>query len=183
MATRNPITGDTLISRPVENENNYIQIFGEKTKEQYVPPTVDTAEIQKVEVKTKEQYIQEHFPNVEPGANPVGAQILVQLRTVKSKVGMIYLPDETKDFNNGNTQIGRVVKMGQIAFRNRETGELWTEGAWAQVGDIVVMPRWGGFRFEVPIPDTDDKAIFCVYDDVNVKLIVNSNFEAFDKIL
>lgn len=183
MATRNDITGHTLISRPVENEDNFVHIFGEKQKEQYVPPTVDLSEVKKVEPKTKEQYIQEHFPDVEPGANPVGAQILVQLRTVKSKVGMIYLPDETKDFNNGNTQIGRVVKVGQIAFRNRETGELWTEGAWAQVGDIVVMPRWGGFRFEVPIPDSDDKAIFCVYDDVNVKLIVNSNFEAFDKIL
>jgi hypothetical protein len=73
--------------------------------------------------------------------------------------------------------------VGQIAFRNRETGELWTEGAWANIGDIIIAPRWGGFRFEVPIPDSEDKAIFCVFDDVSVKMIIDSNFESFDQIL
>lgn len=133
---------------------------------------------------TKEEYINNHFPNVEPGAKPTGAKIMVQLRSIKEKThGGIILASETKDFNNGNTQLGRVVKIGQIAFRNRETGELWQEGAWAEVGDLVVMPRWGGFRFEVPVPDSDDKAIFCIYDDVNVQLVVESNFESFDTIL
>lgn len=183
MATVNPITGDALISRPIENQDNYVNIFGDKEKQKYVPPEINLAQVKETRKITKEEYIKEHFPEIEPGGNPSGAQILVQLRTIKSKVGSIYLPDETRDFNNGNTQIGRVVKVGQIAFRNRETGELWTEGAWAQVGDIVVMPKWGGFRFEIPIPDSDDKAIFCVYDDISVKLVVNSNFEAFDKIL
>lgn len=133
---------------------------------------------------TKQEYIEQHFPEVNPGARPTGAQILVQLRTMKEKThGGIILASETKDFNNGNTQIGKVVSIGQIAFRNRETGELWQEGAWAEVGDLVIMPKWGGFRFEVPVPDSDDKAIFCIYGDVEVKLVVESNFEAFDQIL
>ena len=132
---------------------------------------------------TKEEYIKKHFPDVDSGITPCGAQILVQLRTIKSKVGSIILTDDTKEFNNGNTQIARVVKLGQIAFRNRETGALWTEGAWANVGDIIIAPRWGGFRVEIPIPDTEDKAIFVVFDDVSVKLVVESNFESFDKLL
>lgn len=135
-------------------------------------------------MSNKEQYVAEHFPNVESGARPAGNQILVQLRTVKQKSsGGIILAEETKEFNQGNTQVGRIVKLGQIAFRHRETGEEWKEGAWAKVGDIVIMPRYGGFRFEVPIPGEEGKAVFCIYQDYEVKLVVEDNFEAFDKLL
>lgn len=132
---------------------------------------------------TKEEYIKKHFPEVEPGCVPCGAQILVQLRTVPKKHGMIELVHETKEFNQGNTRVCRLIRIGNIAFRNRETGQLWREGVWANPGDILIMPAWGGFRFEVPIEGTDDKAIFAVYSDHEVKLVVNSNFEAFDQLL
>ena len=132
----------------------------------------------------KEDYAKQHFPEVEPGATPCGNQILVQLRTVKAKSsGGIVLVAETKDFNNGNTQVAKIVKVGQIAFKDRNSGDTWKEGAWAQVGDIVITPRWGGFRFEVPVPGTDDVATFATFEDFNVKLVVESNFEAFDRLL
>lgn len=132
----------------------------------------------------KEDYSKQHFPEVEPGATPCGNQILVQYRTLKSKTsgGIALIPD-TQDFNNGNTQVAKLIKIGHIAFRNRTSGEEWKEGAWAKVGDIVITPRWGGFRFEVPIPDSDDVAIFATFEDFNVKLVVESNFESFDKLL
>lgn len=133
---------------------------------------------------TKDEYIKQHFPQVEPGATPAGAKILVQLRTVKEKTaGGIVLVEETKEFNNGNTQIGRVVAVGGIAFRDRSTGQEWKEGAWAAVGDLVILPRWGGFRFEIPISGTQDKAIFAIFDDTSVQMTVQSNFEAFDQLL
>lgn len=133
---------------------------------------------------TKDDYIKEHFPEVQPGAKPCGAKILVQLRTVKEKThGGIVLPQETQDFNNGNTMVGRIAAVGGIAFRDRSTGEEWKEGKWAEVGDLVLLPRWGGFRFEVPIEGTENKATFCVYDDTNVQMVIESNFEAFDKLL
>ena len=132
----------------------------------------------------KEDYSKQHFPEVEPGATPCGNQILVQYRTLKSKTsGGIALIQDTKDFNNGNTQVAKLVKVGHIAFKDRSSGETWKEGAWAKEGDIVITPRWGGFRFEVPIPDSDDVAIFATFEDFNVKLVVESNFEAFDKLL
>lgn len=132
----------------------------------------------------RDAYISEHFPEVASGARPVGNQILVQLRTVRKKSsGGILLAEETKEFNQGNTQVARLVKVGQIAFRNRESGETWKEGAWAEVGDIVIMPKYGGFRFEVPIPDRDEKAIFALFNDYDVKVVVEDNFEAFDQIL
>lgn len=133
---------------------------------------------------TKDEYVSQHFPEVTPGVRPAGAKIIVQLRTVKEKTsGGILLVEETKEFNNGNTQIGRIVALGGIAFRDRSSGEEWKEGKWADVGDLVIMPRWGGFRFEVPIEGTKDKAIFAVFDDTNVQMVVESNFEAFDQLL
>lgn len=133
---------------------------------------------------TKDDYVKEHFPEVTPGVRPAGAKIIVQLRTVKEKTsGGILLVEETKEFNNGNTQIGRIVALGGIAFRDRSSGDIWKEGMWADVGDLVIMPRWGGFRFEVPIAGTKDKAIFAVFDDTNVQMVVEGNFEAFDQLL
>ena len=132
----------------------------------------------------KDEYIKQHFPEVDPGVKPCGPKILVQLRTIKEKTsGGIVLVEDTKQFNNGNTQIGRIVSVGGIAFRDRSSGDEWKEGKWADVGDIVVVPRWGGFRVEVPIPDCDEKAIFCVFDDTNVQLVVEKNFEALDQLL
>jgi co-chaperonin GroES (HSP10) len=132
----------------------------------------------------KDEYIKQHFPEVDPGATPAGAKILVQLRTVKEKTsGGIVLVESTQEFNNGNTQIGRIVATGGIAFRDRSTGDEWKEGAWAKIGDLVILPRWGGFRFEIPVPGTESKAIFAVFDDTNVQMVVNSNFEAFDQLL
>ena len=133
---------------------------------------------------SKEEYIKKHFPEVEPGCMPCGAQILVQLRTVAQKsAGGIILANDTKDFNQHNTRVCRLIRVGQIAFRNRDTGERWREGAWAQIGDVIIMPAWGGFRFEVPIPGTEDKAVFCTYSDHEVKLVVTENFESFDTLL
>lgn len=129
------------------------------------------------------EYVANHFPEVDTGVQPCGNQIVVQLRTVKKKAGSILLVNETTDFNKHNTQVGRLVLCGQIAFRNRESGEEWKEGAWANVGDIVIVPKWGGFRFEIAIPGSEDTAVFCVFNDFEVKMVVKDNFEAFDKIL
>lgn len=132
----------------------------------------------------KDAYIKEHFPEVDPGVKMCGAKILVQLRTVKAfSSGGIALPTETKEFNQGNTQLCRLVAVGGIAFRDRSSGEEWKEGKWAEIGDIVIMPRWGGFRFEVPIQGQKEKAIFAVFDDTNVQMVVENNFSTFDQLL
>lgn len=131
----------------------------------------------------KEEYVKKHFPEVDPGAKPTGPKIMIQLRTVPKKIGSIVLVEETKDFNQGNTQVARVVRVGQIAFRDRSSGETWKEGAWAEVGDLVLAPRYGGFRFTVPIPDSDEEAIFAIINDTDIQMVIEGNFESFDKIL
>ena len=132
---------------------------------------------------TKDEYLKEHFPEVECGAKPCGNQIIVQLRTLKKKsTGGIILATETQDFNKHNTQVGKLVKVGHIAFKDRATGDTWKEGAWASVGDVVVMPKWGGFRVEIPTED-GETAIFCIYADYEIKMVVESNFQQFDQLL
>jgi co-chaperonin GroES (HSP10) len=121
------------------------------------------------------------FPEVEPGLTPLGARVLVQLRTVREKTQSgIVLVEDTKQFNKTNTQLARLIRCGPIAFRNRETGQLWREGTWASPGEYVRIPKWGGDRFERIIPGTEDTAIFCLFSDH--ELIAKIDPEAFSEI-
>lgn len=132
----------------------------------------------------REEYVKQHFPSASCGAEPVGNKILVQLRTIKSmSSGGILLANDTQEFNNGNTRIAIVRKLGHIAFKNRETGVQWGEGAWAEIGDVVIIPAFGGFRFDLDIPGSKDKAIFATLNDYAVEMVIRGNFSAFDKVL
>lgn len=88
------------------------------------------------------------FPDVSAGQAPLGGRVIVQLRRIKKNAGKIILVEETKENEKWNNMIGRVVAIGPLAYRNRETMATWPEGCWAQVGDFVRVPRWGGDRWE-----------------------------------
>lgn len=129
--------------------------------------------------------LQEAFPEIDPGVTPLGTRVLVQLRTVRSRTASgIVLVDDTKTFNKVNTQLGKMLSLGQLAFRNRNTGDLWPEGQWAAPGELVRIPKFGGDRFERQIPGTDDRALFCIFADHEVIAKVNAEvFEDIDEIL
>ena len=97
------------------------------------------------------------FPDVKPGMAPLGGRVIVQLRRIKKKTGRIVLVEETKENEKWNNMIGKVIAVGPLAFKNRDTMQPWPEGTWAQVGDYVRVPKWGGDRWEVRVPDSDDK--------------------------
>jgi hypothetical protein len=63
---------------------------------------------------------------------------------------------ETKESEKWNNMIGKVVRIGPLAFKNRDTMASWPEGSWAEVGDYVRVPRWGGDRWERAVPGEDD---------------------------
>jgi co-chaperonin GroES (HSP10) len=130
-----------------------------------------------------QKYIDEHFPSVVYGGKPLGARVLVQLRTVvKRSAGGLYLPEETRDFNKGITCLGLVREIGPLAFCNRETMEPWPEGVWVQVGDLVMVERHAGRRFEVPIEGTDDKALFVVLNDHSIDWRVDKTFDNISEV-
>lgn len=129
--------------------------------------------------------LDEAFPSIHPGVQPLGTRVLVQLRTVRTRTSAgIILADDTKQFNKVTTQLGRVVALGPIAFRNRDTGQLWPEGVWARTHDFVRIPKYGGDRFERKIPGSEDTATFCLFQDHEIIAKVDPEaFEELDEIL
>jgi co-chaperonin GroES (HSP10) len=107
------------------------------------------------------------FPVVDPGVEPCGSRILVQLRTPKTKVGSIMLIEDTQETEKWNTQVAKVLKVGPIAFKHRDTQEDWKEGAWAKEGDFIRLNRYVGDRFEMDLPD-GSKALFVLMNDLEV---------------
>ena len=90
------------------------------------------------------------FPDVKPGQAPYGGRVIVQLRRIKKNAGKIILVEETKENEKWNNMIGKVVAIGPLAFKNKDTMAPWPEGSWAGIGDYVRVPRWGGDRWERP---------------------------------
>lgn len=123
-------------------------------------------------VASNDAAIRDAFPEVDPGAKPVGGRILVQWRRVKKTVTAagILLVEETKETEKWNNQVAKVVSLGPLAFKKRDTLEPWPEGNWIEVGDFVRMPKWGGDRWEVPYGDADlgETVLFSVFNDHEV---------------
>jgi co-chaperonin GroES (HSP10) len=107
------------------------------------------------------------FPDIDPGVQPFGSRVLLQIRRAKSKTkGGIILAGETRDTEMWNTQVAKVVALGPIAFKNRNTMDPWPEGAWVSVGSYVRAPKYGGDRWSVT---TDDgEIIFAMFNDLDL---------------
>ena len=116
-----------------------------------------------------EQELKWAFPDVSPGQKPFGGRVVVQLRRIKkTTASKIILVAETKETEKWQNMIGRVVEIGPLAFKNRETMESWPEGSWAQVGDYVRVPKWGGDRWERDVPNeegNEDPVLFMTIND------------------
>ena len=111
------------------------------------------------------------FPKVNCGQAPLGGRVVVQLRRIKKTAGMIIIVDETKENEKWNNMIGKVVALGPLAYKNRDTMERWPEGTWAQIGDYVRVPRWGGDRWERVVPGEEnnkDPVLFMTINDHEV---------------
>ena len=111
------------------------------------------------------------FPDVSPGSAPLGGRILVQLRRTKKKSGRIILVDETREAEKWNGQVAKVIALGPLAFKHRDTMAPWPEGSWIELGDYIRVPKWGGDRWERPGPDSEeneDPVLFMVLNDHEV---------------
>jgi len=116
-----------------------------------------------------DRLMEEAFPEVDPRFKPFSYYVLAQIRTPKTKsAGGIALLEEARDTEKWNTQVARVVAIGPVAFKSRTTLEPWPEGAWCKVGDFVRAPKYGGDRFEVPIPGREERALFAVFKDLDL---------------
>lgn len=120
------------------------------------------------------------FPSVDPGAKPLGGRILVQLRRTKKKATSagIILVEETKEAEKWQNMVAKVIEIGPLAFKHRDTMQSWPEGSWCVAGDYIRVPKWGGDRWEVRVPgedDLEDPALFMILNDHEVIAKVTSD--------
>ncbi len=117
--------------------------------------------------------IDEAFPNIDFGILPTGSRVLVQIRRPKAKIGSILLSDYSKEAEQDNTQVAKVIAIGPLSFRNRNTMELWPEGAWYKKDDIVFVPKYAGSRWKRDIPEQKgEKVEFVIFNDLDIVGIV-----------
>jgi co-chaperonin GroES (HSP10) len=112
--------------------------------------------------------LDEAFPPCDPGVVPFGSRVLCQIRTPKSKTkGGIILTSDVRETEHYNTQVAKVIGVGSLAFKNRNTMEAWPEGSWCEVGDFVRIPRYGGDRWSVKTNDGEE-AIVVIFNDLDL---------------
>lgn len=135
--------------------------------------------------------VDEAFPVVDPGETPCGNLVLFQIRQPKLRTaGGIIIDTETRKTEFYNTQVAKVIAIAPLAFHNRNTGDEWPEGAWAEVGSFCRIPKYQGERFTVNYtrddfeidPDTDrrtntrtrDEVHFCLLKDLSILSITKN---------
>ena len=112
--------------------------------------------------------LDEAFPPCEPGVQPFGSRVMVQVRTPKKTTkGGIILTTDMRETELWNTQVAKVIGVGSLAFKNRNTMEFWPEGSWCSVGDFVRVPRYGGDKWTVKTADGDE-AIIVIFNDLDL---------------
>lgn len=129
---------------------------------------------------------EEAFPTVDPGREPLGVNILVQIRQPKMfSKGGLQLVTDTRASEYYNTRVAKVVAVGPLCFRSSMESQDadgnptlvhvdWPEGKWFKVGDYVEVPQYGGQRFvvtgKVPhvVPDAETRKMVTVEDDEEI---------------
>ena len=103
--------------------------------------------------------IAEAFPQIDPGIEPCGTCVLLQIKQPKStSKGGIILPTDPRSTDHYNTQVAKVIALGPLAFKTVKTtfdehgNEVeaikdWAAGRWYQPGDYVWVAKYGGDRF------------------------------------
>ena len=115
--------------------------------------------------------LDEAFPAFDPGARPCGSRILVQLRSPRKKIGSLFITDNAQETEKWNTQVARVVAVGPLAFKHRDSQKDWAEGAWCQPGDYVRFNKYIGDRWDVQLSD-DRTASFILINDLEVTAVI-----------
>lgn len=111
--------------------------------------------------------IEDAFPDIDSGHEPLGSRVIVQIRRAKQQTKSgLYIPEEARKTEASNTQVAKVVAVGVLAYRNRNTMEMWPEGAWCAVGEFVRVPKYGGDRWTIEYEE--DEIEFVQFDDLNI---------------
>lgn len=117
---------------------------------------------------TSENALEAAFPEADPGVQPFGSRVLVQIRNPRQKTaGGILIDLGSQETEKWNTQVAKVVSLGPLAFKNRNTMEPWPEGDWCRTSEFVRVPKYGGDRWEVDLGERG-VAMFVIFNDLDI---------------
>ena len=86
-------------------------------------------------------------PLLERMPDPTGWRILILPYRGKGKTeGGIYLPDQIVQDQNISTQVGYVLKVGSLAYKDEQK---FPDGPWCQEKDWVLFARYSGSRLKI----------------------------------
>ena len=84
---------------------------------------------------------------IERMPSPTGWRLLILPYRGKGKTeGGLYLPDKVVEDNQISTQVGFVLKMGPMAYKDPEK---FPSGPWCAEKDWVMFARYAGSRFKI----------------------------------
>ena len=85
--------------------------------------------------------------NLEKLPNPTGWRLLVMPFKVKEETkGGIIIAQETLDRARVSTQVGYVLKMGDLCYQDKDR---YPTGPWCEEKDWVIFARYAGSRMEI----------------------------------
>ena len=81
---------------------------------------------------------------------PMNWKVLIQPNEIKAETkGGILLPDKVKENEQILTAHGTVMALGELAYRERDTGVRWKQLIIPQVGDKVTYGKYAGQKIVV----------------------------------
>lgn len=130
-----------------------------------------------------EETTSERYPDIDSMSTPLGARVLVQVASpVRRSKGGIILVDETQQSEKDNITVAKIVKLGNLAFRHRQTGAWWPEhdpeaegSIPIEAGMFVRVPRYGGDRWRVEVGEQE--AYFVLFEDTDIRSLVTGDPE------
>ena len=122
----------------------------------------------KYEAEDKETKKETESTNLEKLPNPTGWRLLVMPFAVKEKTeGGIIIAQETLDRARVATQVGYVLKMGDLCYKDKEK---YPTGPWCEEKQWVIFARYAGSRMEIDggeIRLLNDDEVLGTIDDPN----------------
>ena len=81
---------------------------------------------------------------------PMGWKVLIQPNEPKkSTEGGIVIPTKAIEAEEYLTAHGTVMAMGELAYRDRESGTRWRSDQWPKVGDRITYGKYAGQKLIV----------------------------------
>ena len=98
-----------------------------------------------------------------------GFHVLVRPVSIKEKTkGGILLPNSTKDDMSYLTTIGKVIKIGDLAYNDNEK---FPKGPWCQLGDYVCYAKHAGQKIQYK-----NVKMILLYDDQVIMKVQDPKF-------